>query len=29
MVEAPEQETCQKYVDEVVEVIRAKGHTAG
>ena len=26
MVEAPEQETCQKYVDEVVEVIRAKGH---
>ncbi len=29
MVEAPEQETCQKYVDEVVEVIRAKGHVAG
>ena len=29
MVEAPEQETCQKYVDEVVEVLRAKGHVAG
>ena len=29
MVEAPEQETCQKYVDEVVDVIRAKGHVAG
>ena len=29
MVEAPEQETCQKYVDEVVEVIRAKGHIVG
>ena len=29
MVEAPEQETCQKYVDEVVEVIRTKGHVAG
>ena len=28
MVEAPEQETCQQYVDEVVEVIRAKGHVA-
>ncbi|MFR8127665.1 MAG: phosphoglucosamine mutase, partial [Acutalibacter sp.] len=28
MVEAPEQETCQKYVDEVVEVIRTKGHVA-
>ena len=28
MVEAPEQETCQKYVDEVVDVIRAKGHVA-
>ena len=29
MVEAPEQETCQQYVDEVVEVIRAKGHVTG
>ena len=29
MVEAPEQETCQQYVDEVVEVIRTKGHVAG
>ena len=29
MVEAPEQETCQQYVDEVVEVIRAKWHVAG
>ena len=29
MVEAPEQEICQQYVDEVVEVIRAKGHVAG
>ena len=29
MVEAPEQETCQKYVDEVVDVIRAKGHIVG
>ena len=29
MVEAPEQETCQQYVDEVVEVIRAKGHIVG
>ena len=26
MVEAPEQEICQQYVDEVVEVIRTKGH---
>ena len=26
MVEAPEQETCQKYVDQVVEVIRNKGY---
>ena len=25
MVEAPEQETCQKYVDEVVRTIRSKG----
>ena len=29
MVEAPEQETCQRYVDEVVAVIREKGHVAG
>ena len=29
MVEAPEQETCQQYVDEVVEIIRAKGHVVG
>ena len=29
MVEAPEQEICQQYVDEVVEVIRAKGYVAG
>ena len=29
MVEAPEQEICQQYVDEVVEVIRAKGHIVG
>ena len=28
MVEAPEQETCQKYVDEVVAVIRQKGYAA-
>lgn len=27
MVEAESQETCQKYVDQVVEVIRRKGHT--
>ena len=26
MVEAPEQETCQKYVDSVVKVIRDKGY---
>lgn len=26
MVEAPEQETCQKYVNRVVEVICAKGY---
>ena len=26
MVEAPEQETCQQYVDEVVAVIRRKGY---
>ena len=26
MVEAPEHETCQKYVDEVVAVIRQKGY---
>ena len=28
MVEAPEHDTCQRYVDEVVEVIKAKGHVA-
>lgn len=27
MVEAESQEICQKYVDQVVEVIRRKGHT--
>ncbi len=26
MVEAPEQETCQKYVDEVVDIIRKNGY---
>ena len=26
MVEAPENETCEKYVDQVIDVIRAKGH---
>lgn len=29
MVEAPEQDTCQQFVDEVVDVIKAKGHVAG
>ena len=29
MVEAPDHDTCQKYVDEVVAVIRDKGHVAG
>ena len=29
MVEAPEQDTCQRYVDEVVDVIKAKGHVVG
>ena len=28
MVEAPEQETCQNYVDEVVAVIQQKGYAA-
>ena len=28
MVEAPEHDTCQKYVDEVVAVIKAKGYAA-
>ena len=28
MVEAPEQDICQKFVDEVVDVIKAKGHMA-
>ena len=27
MVEAPTQEICQEYVDQVVEIIAAKGHT--
>ena len=26
MVEADSDETCEKYVDQVIEVIRAKGH---
>ena len=29
MVEAPEQDICQKFVDEVVEVIKAKGYAVG
>ena len=29
MVEAPGHDACQRYVDEVVEVIRAKGHAVG
>ena len=29
MVEAPDHDTCQRYVDEVVAVIREKGHVAG
>jgi phosphoglucosamine mutase len=29
MVEAESKETCQKYVDEVVAVIHAKGHSEG
>lgn len=28
MVEAPEHDTCQKYVDEVVNVICEKGYKA-
>lgn len=28
MVEAPSDEICEKYVDEVIEVIKAKGHIA-
>ena len=27
MVEAEDHDTCEKYVDQVVEVIRRKGHT--
>ena len=27
MVEAENHETCEKYVDQVVDVIRRKGHT--
>ena len=26
MVEAPDHDTCQKYVSQVVEVIKAKGY---
>ena len=26
MVEAESEETCQRYVDEVIDVIKAKGH---
>ena len=26
VVEAESEETCQKYVDEVIAVIKAKGH---
>lgn len=26
MVKAESEETCQKYVDEVIAVIKAKGH---
>lgn len=26
MVEAPDQETCEKYVDRVIDVMKAKGH---
>ena len=29
MVEAPDKKTCEKYVDEVVEVIKAQGHCVG
>jgi len=28
MVEAPDEENCQSYVDEVIQVITAKGHCA-
>ena len=28
MVEAPEQETCQQYVDEVVRTIKSKGFSS-
>ena len=28
MVEAESDEVCEKYVDEVIEVIKAKGHIA-
>jgi len=28
MVEAESDEICEKYVDEVIEVIKAKGHIA-
>ena len=26
MVEAPDHETCEKYVDQVIEVMRKNGH---
>ena len=29
MVEAESDEVCEKYVDQVIDVIRAKGHIAG
>ena len=29
MVEAPEEETCQKYVDEVVAILQEKGYVVG
>lgn len=28
MVEAESDEICEKYVDQVIDVIRAKGHIA-
>jgi phosphoglucosamine mutase len=29
MVEAGSDEECEKYVDQVIDVIRAKGHIIG
>jgi hypothetical protein len=26
MAEAPSEEECEKYVDQIIDVIRAKGH---